>query len=214
MLRDSGRSSSTPRLLGSILPPHRTRSGWGRSFLEAKSIVVATGMNHRKLGVPGEDRLMGRGVFACATCDAALCWIEKVTVVGGGDSAVQGGNRPRTVRLRGQLIIHRRDETRACRYLMDAAEANPKIKFLYSTQHGHRDVGTDPSNRCRLSDLNAGESRLAETDGVLVCDGLGIPNTAMFRGQRRWRWTEKGYLKTGMGVKTSNSPASTPQATS
>jgi len=57
--------------------------------LEAKSIIIATGMNHRKLGVPGEDRLLGRGVFVCATCDAALYEDRKVIVVGGGDSAVQ-----------------------------------------------------------------------------------------------------------------------------
>ena len=73
----------------------------GERVFEARSIIVATGMNHRKLGVPGEDRLMGRGVFVCATCDAALYEDRKAVVVGGGDSAIQEAIRPREVRLRG-----------------------------------------------------------------------------------------------------------------
>jgi thioredoxin reductase (NADPH) len=176
-------------------PPYRVTAD-GKT-IEARAVIVATGMNHRKLGVPGEDRLMGRGVFACATCDAALYEDRKVTVVGGGDSAVQEAID--LAQYASEVnIIHRRDETRACRCLMDAAEANPKIKFLYHTAVTEI-LGDRRVQQVRLSDLKTGESHLVETDGVLVAIGWD-PNTAMFRGQLDMN--DEGYLKTD-GVKTS-----------
>ena len=165
--------------------------------IEAHTVIVAMGMKYKKLGVPGEDRLMGRGVFVCATCDAALYEDMRVTVVGGGDSAVQEAID--LAQYASEVnIVHRRDETRACRCLMDAAEGNHKIKFLYSTIVSEI-LGDRRVQQVRLSDLKTGESRLAETDGVLVAIGWD-PNTAIFRGQLDM--SAEGYLKTD-GVKTS-----------
>lgn len=97
------------------------RVSMGEKVLEARSVIVATGMTQRKLGVPGEDRLMGRGVFVCATCDAVLYEDKKVIVVGSGDSAIQEAID--LAKFASEVtIIHRRDEIRACRCLMDKVE--------------------------------------------------------------------------------------------
>jgi len=164
--------------------------------LEAKSIIIATGMNHRKLGVPGEDRLLGRGVFVCATCDAALYEDRKVIVVGGGDSAVQEAIDLAQYASEVTIVV-RREETRACRCLMDTAEATPNIKFRYSTVVDEI-LGEKRVQQVRLHDLKTGESRLVDTDGVLVAIGWD-PNTSIFKGQLEL--DEAGYLKID-GVKT------------
>ena len=161
----------------SKMPYHVTVGG---KVLEAKSIIVATGMTHRKLGVPGEDRLMGKGVFVCATCDAVLYEDRKAIVVGGGDSAIQEAID--LARFAFEVtVVHRRDETRACRCLMDAAENDPKIKILYNTEVTEI-IGDKRVKQVTLRDLKTGESRLVDTDGVLLAIGWN-PNTAIFKGQ-------------------------------
>jgi thioredoxin reductase (NADPH) len=151
----------------------------GKAF-EGKSIIVATGMTHRSLGVPGEDRLMGRGVFVCATCDAILYEDRKAIVVGGGDSAIQEAID--LARFASEVtVVHRRGETRACRCLMDTAEKDPKIKILYYTEVTEI-IGEKRVKQVTLRDLKTGESRTVDTDGVLLAIGWN-PNTTIFRGQ-------------------------------
>jgi thioredoxin reductase (NADPH) len=175
------------------MPYHVTVGG---KALEAKSIIVATGMTNRKLGVPGEDRLMGKGVFVCATCDAVLYEDRKAIVVGGGDSAIQEAID--LARFASEVtVVHRRDETRACRCLMDAAENDPKIKILYNTEVTEI-IGDKRVKQVTLRDLKTGESRLVDTDGVLLAIGWN-PNTAIFKTQLDM--DEEGSLITE-GVKT------------
>ncbi|MCX6648310.1 MAG: thioredoxin-disulfide reductase [Candidatus Bathyarchaeota archaeon] len=172
------------------------RVSMGDKLLEAKSVIVATGMTHKKLGVPGEDRLMGRGVFVCATCDAVLYEDRKAIVVGGGDSAIQEAID--LARFASEVtIVHHREEARACRCLMDKAENDPKIKILYNTEVTEI-LGDKRVKQVILRDLKTGASRLVDTDGVLLAIGWD-PNTAIFRGQLDM--DGEGYLKTE-GVKT------------
>ncbi len=168
----------------------------GEKLLEAKSIIVATGMTHRKLGIPGEDHLFGRGVFVCATCDAILYEDKKVVVVGGGDSAVQEAID--LAKFASEVIIvHRRDELRACRCLTDKAMSEPKIKFLYSTVVDQI-IGDKRVQQVRLRNLKTESTSIIDTDGVLLAIGWN-PNTSIFKGYLDM--DESGNLKT-FGVKT------------
>jgi thioredoxin reductase (NADPH) len=172
------------------------RVSMGKKVLEARSVIVATGMTQRKLGVPGEDRLMGRGVFVCATCDAVLYEDKKVIVVGGGDSAIQEAID--LAKFASEVtIIHRRDEIRACRCLMDKAERDPKIKFLYNTAVTEI-LGDKRVQQVRIKDLKTGVDRRVDANGILIAVGWD-PNTAIFGGQLDM--DDDGYLKTE-GVKT------------
>lgn len=172
------------------------RVSMGEKVLEARSVIVATGMTQRKLGVPGEDRLMGRGVFVCATCDAVLYEDKKVIVVGSGDSAIQEAID--LAKFASEVtIIHWRDEIRACRCLMDKVERDPKIKFLYNTAVTEI-LGDKRVQQVRIKDLKTGADRRVDADGVLIAVGWD-PNTAIFGGQLDM--DDDGYLKTE-GVKT------------
>lgn len=99
---------------------------------ETKAVIVATGSEYKKLGVPGEDKFGGRGVSYCAVCDGAFFKNREVVVIGGGDSAVEEG-----LYLAGLAskvtIIHRRDQLRAQKILQDRAFANDKVEFVWNT---------------------------------------------------------------------------------
>ena len=97
----------------------------------AKSIIIATGGAHNKLGAPGEDEMAGRGVSYCAVCDGNFFRGQDVVVVGGGDSALDEGIYLSGI-VKSVTIIHRRDELRATKLLQDRALSNDKIKFLWS----------------------------------------------------------------------------------
>ena len=98
---------------------------------EADSVIIATGATPRKLGVPGEDRFVGRGVSYCATCDGFFFRNKEIMVVGGGDSAFQEGLFLTKFGTRVR-IVHRRDEFRAGATLLARAQENPKIEFVKS----------------------------------------------------------------------------------
>jgi len=165
--------------------------------VEARSVIIATGLKDRKLGVPGEDRLQGHGVFHCATCDAALYEGRRVLVVGGGDSAIQEAID--LARFASEVtLVHRRDSLRACRCLTDAAKAEPKIRFLLSTVV-EEITGEKRVEMVMLRDLKTGSSYSVPADGVLVAIGW-YPNTSIFNGQIDM--DEEGYIA-NVGVKTS-----------
>ena len=146
---------------------------------KARSVIVATGANPRKLGVPGEDKFYGRGVSTCATCDGFFYRDKEVVVVGGGDAAVEEGLFLTKFASK-VTIIHRRDELRANKVAQERAFANPKIEFLWS--HVVTEVlGEDHVTGVRVKNLKTDEEYVFPTDGVFVFVG-SVPNTEFLKG--------------------------------
>ncbi len=146
---------------------------------KAKSVIIATGANPKKLGVPGEDKFYGRGVSTCATCDGFFYRDREVVVVGGGDAAVEEGLYL-TKFAKKVTIIHRRDELRANKVAQQRAFANPKIEFLFS--HIVTEIlGDDQVTGVKVKNLKTGEEYVYPTDGVFVFIG-SVPNTEFLKG--------------------------------
>ncbi len=165
--------------------------------IEAKTVIVATGSRNRKLGLESEGRLLGRGVFVCATCDAALYEGLRVVVVGGGDSALQEALD--LTRFASEVVIvHRRSRFSACSCLNVQAEENPRIRFMMDTVV-EEIIGDKVVEAVRLRDNETGEAEVLETDGVLIAVGWE-PNSELFRGQLEM--DPDGYIVAD-GVKTS-----------
>jgi thioredoxin reductase (NADPH) len=142
-----------------------------------KAVIVCTGGLPRKLGVPGEQELAGRGVSYCAICDGAFFKGEVLAVVGGGDSAVEEAT---FLTRYGQkvYIIHRRDEWRAQKLLQDRALNNPKIEPIWNTVV-EEIGGTDKVEWLRLKDVVTGEERQLPAGGVFIYVGF-MPNNQTF----------------------------------
>ena len=152
---------------------------YGQEY-QAAAVIVATGASARRLGIPGEDEFIGRGVSYCATCDGFFFKNKDVLVVGGGDSALQEGifltkyaNRVR--------LVHRRDTLRAGDLLKARAEANPKIQFVWDTALDSID-GNGKVQGVTARNLRSGQVEKWNTDGVFVFIGH-FPNTQLFQGQ-------------------------------
>lgn len=156
---------------------------------EARAVIIATGSKNRELGLESETRYMGRGVFVCATCDAALYEELKVVVVGGGDSAVQEA-LDLTKFADEVIIVHRGEALSATKYLIDEANENEKISILYQTEI-REILGGDYVTGVRLMDKVSGKEREVNTDGVLIAIGW-TPNTELFKDQLKL--TEKGFI--------------------
>jgi len=170
----------------------------GETVHEAWSVIVATGSSNRKLGLESEERLMGRGVFVCATCDALLYEGKRVVVVGGGDSAVQEALDLAKF-AREVVIVHRRERLTACTCLKQRAEENDRIRFLWNTVV--QDIlGESRVEGVRLKSRETGEEWTLECDGVLLAIGWD-PNTSLFDGQLDMG--ESGYIVSPSGVDTS-----------
>ena len=135
----------------------------------ARAVIVATGAEPRRLGVPGEVELTGRGVSYCATCDGALFRDQRVVVVGGGNSAIQEAlflsKLASTV-----LVVHRRDQLRADLVLQERAFANRGIGFAWNSVV-ERIEGEPAVSSVRLRDTKNGATRRQETDGVFIYIG-------------------------------------------
>jgi len=156
---------------------------------EARSLIVATGASPRKLGIPGEKELVGRGVSYCATCDGFFFRGKELMVVGGGDSALQEGLFLTKFASEVQ-IVHRRDSLRAGPVLQERARKNEKMSFIWNTIISEVQ-GDKAVKAVRLKNVQTGEETVKPVDGVFVYVGH-IPNTAIFKGQLEM--DEEGYL--------------------
>ncbi len=165
-------------------------------IIEAKSVIIATGAQPRKLAVPGEKEFIGRGVSYCATCDGAFFKNKKIAVIGGGDSAVEEAIYLTKFADEVQ-IIHRRDELRAAKLLKERAKENPKIKFLWNTIVTNIN-GSEKVESLTLKNVQTNQETQEKFDGVFVFVG-NTPHTAWITGVGI---NEKGYIKTDETLKT------------
>lgn len=146
----------------------------------APTVILAMGATPRRLGVPGEERLRGKGVSYCATCDGAFFRDKEIAVVGGGNTAVQ--DAVFLTRFASKVtIVHRRDTLRATKILQERAFGNPKIEFAWSSvvTEIQGDVKVE---RLILKNLKDESERILPVDGVFVLVGTD-PNTEIVRGQ-------------------------------
>ena len=138
---------------------------------ETKTVIIASGANHRHLGVPGEEDYNSRGVSYCAVCDGAFFRDEDLLVVGGGDSAVEEAIFL-TRFAKSVTIVHRRDELRAQKVLQDRAFANEKIRFVWDSLvesiHGDERKVTGVT----FKNVKTGEVSQAEFGGIFIYVGL------------------------------------------
>ncbi len=169
-------------LLEADLSKRPFRLNVDEEWIETRTLIVASGASARWLGVPGEQHLIGRGVSSCATCDGFFYRGRKIMVVGGGDSAMEEANF--LSRFGSEVtLVHRRDQFRASKIMLDRARANPKIKFLLNTVVDDvLDVAANLVSGVRLHNLVTGAVWEQEVDGFFVAIGH-IPNTAVFKGQ-------------------------------
>jgi thioredoxin reductase (NADPH) len=148
--------------------------------VESNTVIVAMGMIPKKLNIPGENKLKGRGVFACATCDAVLYEDLKVAVIGGGDSAVQEALD--LAKYASEVtIIHRRSTFKAEKYLIEKAKENPRIKFVINSEV-FEIIGEKHVEEVKIRDISTGEISTLTVEGVLIAIGW-TPNTSIFQGQ-------------------------------
>ncbi|MCZ2079610.1 MAG: thioredoxin-disulfide reductase [Bryobacterales bacterium] len=169
-------------------------------WLETRTLIIASGASARWLGLESEQKLIGHGVSSCATCDGFFYRDKQIMVVGGGDSAMEEATFL-TRFGREVALVHRRDEFRASKIMLDRARANPKIRFvLNSVVEDIYDIEKGYVTGVKLRNVQTGELSEWEVDGLFVAIGH-IPNTAAFKGQIEL--DEGGYIKSRGNARTS-----------
>jgi thioredoxin reductase (NADPH) len=160
------------------------------NILQAKSVILATGSAYKEIGLENEKRLSGRGVSWCATCDGFFYRQKTVAVVGGGDSAMEEATF--LTRFADKVVvIHRRDSLRASKIMVDRAQGNPKIEFLWNTEV--IDVlGEQSMSALKLKNVLTGEESEKAFDGLFVAIGH-VPRSELIAGQVEL--DGEGYVK-------------------
>ena len=154
----------------------------------AKSVIISTGASAKWLGVPGEDKLRGRGVSSCATCDGFFFRDRELVVVGGGDSAMEEATFLTKFASK-VTVVHRRDSLRASKIMQDRAESNPKISFVWNSVI-EEVLGDGAVQAVRLRDVTTEKTSELPTEGLFVAIGH-TPNTSLFEGQLE---LDNGYI--------------------
>ncbi|WP_137994560.1 thioredoxin-disulfide reductase [Streptomyces vilmorinianum] len=167
----------------------------------AKAVIVTTGSQHRKLGLPKEDELSGRGVSWCATCDGFFFKDQDIAVVGGGDTAMEEATFLSRF-AKSVTIVHRRDSLRASKAMQERAFADPKIKFAWDSEvaeiHGEQKL-----SGLTLRNTKTGETSELPVTGLFIAVGHD-PRTELFKGQLEL--DEEGYLKVDAPSTRTNIP--------
>ncbi|MFI1181491.1 thioredoxin-disulfide reductase [Streptomyces sp. NPDC020799] len=156
----------------------------------AKAVIVTTGSQHRKLGLPREDELSGRGVSWCATCDGFFFKDQDIAVIGGGDTAMEEATFLSRF-AKSVTVVHRRDTLRASKAMQERAFADPKIAFVWDSEvaeiHGENKL-----SGLTLRNLKTGETSELPVTGLFIAIGHD-PRTELFKGQLDL--DDEGYLK-------------------
>jgi thioredoxin reductase (NADPH) len=171
----------------------------GKEMIYARTLIIASGASARWLGLPSEQALIGHGVSSCATCDGFFFTGKEITVIGGGDSAMEEATF--LTRFASKVtLIHRRDDFRASKIMLDRARANPKVSFLTDTVVDDvLDASKHEVTSLRLRNLKSGENWEFPTSAMFL--GIGhIPNAKIFEGQLDT--DPDGYLITHKNVFT------------
>src|SRR6202163_2930273 len=171
----------------------------GKETVQTRSLIIASGASARWLGLPGEQALIGHGVSSCATCDGFFFSGKDIAVIGGGDSAMEEATFLTRFATK-VTLIHRREQFRASRIMLDRARKNTKIEFLTDTVVDDvLDVSKKEVTGLRLRNLKSGEGWDFPTSAMFL--GIGhIPNTKIFEGQLET--DADGYLVTHKNVFT------------
>ena len=163
----------------------------GDTEYQAKAVILAMGSAYRKLGVPGEDELMGHGVSACATCDGFFFREQHIAVVGGGDSAMEEATFLTKFASK-VTILHRRDAFRASKIMAERALSNPKIEVEWNTAV-QRVLGEDGKvSGLELADTRTGRTRELPVTGLFIAIGHD-PRSELVKGQVEL--DSEGYVK-------------------
>ncbi len=170
----------------------------GSKEFKARSIIVSSGAEYKKIGVPGEKELGGRGVSYCAVCDGAFFKEKELFVIGGGDSAVEEGVY--LTRFASKVtIVHRRDELRAQKILQDRAFANEKIDFIWNHTLKQINEESGKVGSVTLVSTANGEEKELKADGVFIYIGM-LPLTKPFENLGILNAT--GYIETNDVMET------------
>ncbi|MFI9720977.1 thioredoxin-disulfide reductase [Streptomyces sp. NPDC052396] len=156
----------------------------------AKAVIVATGSQHRKLGLPREDELSGRGISWCATCDGFFFKDQDIVVVGGGDTAMEEATFLSRF-AKSVTVVHRRNALRASKAMQERAFADPKISFVWDSEVAEVHGETKLSG-LTLRNVQTGETSELPVTGLFIAIGHD-PRTELFKGQLNL--DDEGYLK-------------------
>ena len=165
---------------------------------EAEVLIVSSGTEYRRLGIPGEEEFVGKGVSFCATCDGAFFQDSRIVVVGGGDSALTEALFL-TKFAKEVTIIHRRDALRATKIYQERTFANPKIKFLWNSVM-QEIKGDKMVQSILVRNVKTGEVKEFETEGVFLFVGI-VPRTQFLKGLVQM--DDGGYVLTNEDCETS-----------
>lgn len=166
--------------------------------LEARAVIVASGATHRRLGVPGEERLAGRGISYCATCDGAFFKKKTTAVVGGGDVAVE--DAVFLARFCEKVyLVHRRDELRAAKILQDQLFSLPNVEVIWDSVV-EQIQGDEAVSGMILKNNRTKETVEKAVDGVFIAVGI-TPNSRAF--EHPLEMDQNGYIKAGEDCRTS-----------
>lgn len=171
----------------------------GKSSYACETLIIAAGASARMLGIESEKKLLGHGVSTCATCDGYFFRDRDIAVIGGGDTAMEEATFLAKF-ARSVTIVHRRNDFRATKIMLDRARASGKIRFLtpYVVEDIH-DVDKNSVEVVKLRNVETNEIKQLEVEGVFVAIGHE-PNTKVFRGQLEMN--DAGYLITRNGAHT------------